>query len=132
MWEEILVPIFVVGGLWLMIAAIAVTSINANARGRREMHDTLRKAIESGQTLDPETIAMLHKPTKTWEQDLRSGVILTALALGLGIAGILNATIGFDGGEGGESMGFFIAAIIVGAIGVGQLTAAWLRRERKT
>jgi len=134
--EDTLVPIFVVGGLWVMIAAISISSIQANARNRRDMNDTMRRAIEAGQPLTPETISMLYKPTKSWEQDLRSWVILTCLAIGLALCGAINLSFAATAAAGdvdvsGSPQGFFIAAIIVGAIGVGQLVAAWLRRDRK-
>ncbi|MBU6374336.1 MAG: hypothetical protein KJS97_16565 [Alphaproteobacteria bacterium] len=125
--EDILVPIFVVGGLWLMIAAISISGIVANQRAKRELHETMRRAIESGHQLSPETIASLMKPVRPWEQDLRSGIILTALAIGLGVAAAVNSA----GDFGGSPQGFIIAAIIVGAIGAGQLVSAWLRRDRK-
>jgi len=132
--ENVLVPIFVVGGLWVMIAAIWVSAIVANSRNTKELHDTMRRAIEAGQQLSPDTIAMLQKPTRTWEQDLRSGIILVALAGGLTAAGFVGGAVAgsSDGIEvGGSPHGFLVAGIIVGAIGVGQLVSAWLRRDRK-
>lgn len=131
--EDTLVPIFVVGGLWVMIAAISISAIFANMRARREMHETMRRALESGHQLSPDTISMMLKPTKPWEQDLRSGIILTALAIGLGAAAALNGSV-FSVGDvdmQGSPQGMIIAAIIVGSIGLGQLVSAFVRRDRK-
>jgi hypothetical protein len=133
--EETLVPIFVVGGLWLMIGSISIAAIFSGMRARRELHETMRRAIDAGHQLAPETIAQLMKPTRPWEQDLRSGIILTALAIGLGVAAAVNGRFGGASVDGvdvhGSPQGFVIAAIIVGAIGIGQLVSAWLRRDRK-
>lgn len=124
--EEVLVPIFVVGGLWAMVFGIVLANVWGNVQSRRELNETVRRAMESGQSLTPELINTLQKPTKPPEQDLRSGVILAALGLGLASAGIFYATSGEEAGH-----GFFVAALIVGAIGVGQIAAWAIRRDRK-
>lgn len=130
--EEVLVPIVVVGGLWAMILGIVLVNVWGNVQGRREVNETVRRAIESGQALTPEVIASLQKPARSPEQDLRSGVILTALAIGLALAGGLDLVrvLGGEGG-GGTARGLFIAAVIVGAIGVGQIAAWAIRRDRR-
>ncbi len=121
MLEEILVPI---AGC-LMIFGIVMANVWGSVQSRREMNETLRRSIDAGQTLNPELVAMLHKPVRRPEQDLRSGVVLAVLGLGLAGAGIL---LEIEEGEGFE---LWIAAMIVGAIGVGQIAAWAIRRDRK-
>jgi len=84
MGPEIVVP---VAGC-IMIAAIVITPFWFKARERRELHSTLRAAIEKGQPVPPEVIEAMTRAVKTPPtrlRDLRTGVIW--LAIGLGIAG---------------------------------------------
>jgi hypothetical protein len=64
----------------------------------------------------------------------RRGLGIVALT-GLGVAAAVNGRFGGASVDGvdvhGSPQGFVIAAIIVGAIGIGQLVSAWLRRDRK-
>lgn len=127
MAEDILVPI----ALFATIGAIWIAAIIMNARTRRDQQETLRQLAANGQTLSPDLISSLHKPVRSADQDLRSGVVLTALAIGLALSGILFGT-GLLAGTDADfesTQGFFIAAIIVGALGIGQLVAWRMRRE---
>jgi hypothetical protein len=126
MGVEILVPL----GAFTMIVAIVLAAVWGGVQSKREINETLRRAIDSGQQLSAETLSALQKPERPASQDLRSGVILTALGLGFGLCAAVFGNGDF--GEDGAGRGFAIAAIIVGAIGIGQLLAAWLRRERKS
>lgn len=122
---EIIVPV----SLFLMVVGIVGISVWGGVQSKREMHETLRRAIDAGRPLPPDAINALQKPMRSAQQDLRSGVVLTMLALGMAVAGGLSiAGIILDEGNGG---GFFIAALVIGSIGVGQLIAAWLRRDRE-
>lgn len=123
---EVLVPL----GSFVMIVAIVVVAVWGGVQSKKEINETLRRAIDSGQQLSPEALSALQKPERPASQDLRSGVILTALAVGFGLCSVVFGNGDF--GEDGAGRGFAIAAIIVGAIGIGQLLAAWLRRERKS
>jgi hypothetical protein len=131
--EDVLVPL----GLWVMIAVIVIASVWGGVQTRRDTHETIRRAIDNGQLLDPRVISSLAKPERSAEGDLRSGVTFTALAIGFALCGVF-----FGGGpasiehqahgfqiEGG-SQGFYIAAVIVGSLGVGRLISAYLRRDR--
>jgi hypothetical protein len=125
MGVEILVPL----GSFVMIVAIVVAVVWGGVQSRKELNETLRRAIDSGQPLPPEAISALQKPERSPGQDMRSGVILTALAVGFLACSLVFGNGDF--GDDGAGRGFAIAAIIVGSIGVGQLIAAWLRRESK-
>ncbi|MDX2234372.1 MAG: DUF6249 domain-containing protein [Hyphomonadaceae bacterium] len=127
--SEILIPL----GLWVMIAVISVAAIWGNVVSRRELNETMRRAIDSGQKLDVEAISALHKPVRSVAQDLRGGVVLIFLAVGLIVAGLLAAGVipGTPQWDDDAGIGFFVAASIVGFIGLGQFVAAMLRREKK-
>jgi F0F1-type ATP synthase assembly protein I len=129
--EEILVPIFVVGGLWLMIGTVAVVAIWGGVKAKQEMNLTARRAIENGQQLSPELLNALQKPVKPAEQDIRGGIVLVALALGFIAAAFVGMLTGGADWEAESSSGFFIAAAIIGFLGLGQLVAGFMRREPK-
>jgi Domain of unknown function (DUF6249) len=127
--SEVLIPL----GLWVMIAVIVVAAVWGSVQNRRTVADTIKRAIDSGQKLDPETISALHKPARAYAQDLRGGIILISLAIGFVVAGVMS--LFNDTGDSAEAMhwahnGFFFAAVIIGALGIGQLVAALVRRPK--
>jgi hypothetical protein len=127
---EDVVPIVAVAGLWIMIVAVVGISVWGGVAKRRDVNETLRRAIDAGHKLDAETLAAMERPTRSADDDLRSGITLTALALGfVGCVGLY--WVGFAPGGPDAGFGFAIAAIIVGALGVGRLIAAFLRRKPK-
>ena len=111
---EVLIPIM----FFAMIAAIVIVPAWLKSKERRDMQATLRASIDKGQALPPEVIDALTrqtvKPPATAGRDLRIGVIL--LALSLGIAATFSF-IGFKFGE-SEAWGFGAFAAIPGAIGL--------------
>jgi len=125
---EVLIPL----GLWVMISVIVVAAVWGSVQNKRTVSDTIKRAIDAGPQLTPEVISALHKPARATAQDLRGGIILIALALGFIIAGVMSL---MDKAANEEAMhwahnGFFFAAIIIGALGVGQLVAALVRRPK--
>ena len=46
-------------GFWMFVAAIVVAGIWYDIAKRRAQHETLRRLIESGQTIDPELLDKL-------------------------------------------------------------------------
>jgi hypothetical protein len=123
--------VWILLGLWIMIAAIVVASVWGSVQNKRAVADTIKRAIDAGQQLDPETISALHKPARPYQQDLRGGIILIALSLGFIVAGVMSqmdeehaAVMSW------ADNGFFIAAVIIGALGAGQLVAALVRRPK--
>jgi hypothetical protein len=133
--ESVLVPL----GFFGMVFAIVAVSVWGGVQTRREFNETIRRAIDNGQQLDPKVINTLAKPERTAEHDLRGGVMLVCLAVGFGLCGFLfengspasvhqaPGTLQIDSG----GVGFYAIAVIVGALGVGRLLAAYLRRDRK-
>jgi len=83
MGNEIFIPL---AGIF-MIIAIVVGPAWLKSRERREMQATLRASIERGQALPPEVIEALSrdnvKSPPTASRDLRLGVILLSVAIGI-------------------------------------------------
>jgi hypothetical protein len=69
---------------FLMVAAIVIVPAWLKSRERREMQQTVRAAIEKGQALpkdvQPKKVSSAHR-------DLRIGVILLAVSVGMGLLG---------------------------------------------
>ncbi len=87
---EILVPL----GFFAMVVAIVALPSYFRTKERTRLHDTLRVAYERGQPVPPELIEAIQrgeKPYRTPERDLRTGIILIAVALAMVTLG---ATIG--------------------------------------
>lgn len=84
---KILIPL----APFIMVIAIVVIPAWLKSRDRREMQATLRAAIDKGQPLPPEVIDSISKdnvkPPATAARDLRTGVILLAVAVGIALFG---------------------------------------------
>lgn len=77
---EDLVPI----APFLMVVLIVAIVYFFSSRNRREVLETVREAMRNGQTLDPDTIKALGMPEKkSGNNDLKSGLILIAIALAM-------------------------------------------------
>ena len=127
---EVLIPIFGT----VMIFGIVAVSVWGSVQGKKELNETVRRAIESGQKLDADTVSSLGKPVRSAAQDLRGGIVLIFLAVGLIVGGLMASgalPIGGSGWDDDAGIGFFVAAAIVGSIGIGQFVAAIMRREKK-
>lgn len=81
-------PILIVGIIFASIVSVIVGPGYLKSKERREMQETVRRAIDKGQPLPPEVIDAMSKdvsknlPSRT--KDIRSGIIW--LASGIGIA----------------------------------------------
>lgn len=88
----ILIPI----SMFAMIGAIVIVPSWLKSRERRELHSTLRAAIDKGLPLPTEIIDAMTKNVKvapTSLSDMRTGIIWLAVGLGIGAFGFV---IGFD------------------------------------
>ena len=75
--------------LFIAIAIVICTFFLFRYRGRRDMQQTIRTAIEKGQELTPELIASLGKPRQpSKQQDLRLALIWLAVAAGICLFGM--------------------------------------------
>lgn len=112
--EDILVPL----GAFTMVIAIVGLTVWSRAARRKQVMETVRDAIRSGQTLDPATIKALgaEEPKKKGG-DLKAGLILIAVAAALVVFGYAIGSA--DVGDTPEIVPIFTAiAAFPGFIGV--------------
>ena len=109
-------------GFWLFIAAVVVAGIWFDVRRRETEQETLRRVVESGQTIDSAVIDKLLKvgggQSRT-DRDLKvSGLIVIFLAPGIAILGWFLAKLQ------PELMSVMLGvAILLGLLGIGLLVA---------
>ena len=81
-------------GEWIGFVAVVAPTILLGvffwlrARGRRDMQDTIRVALDKGHELSPELIDRLGHPQAPKDRDFRLGVIWVAVALGIVCLGL--------------------------------------------
>ena len=84
---------FIPIAFFIMIGAIVLVPTWLKSKERKEMQATLRASIEKGQALPPEIVEALSKenikPPATATRDLRVGVILLAVSLGVALFGYM-------------------------------------------
>jgi hypothetical protein len=124
--EEILIPL----AFFTMIVGIVLIGVWGSVQARREANETIRRAIDSGQQLDAETLSSLNKPVRSPQADMRGGVIMMFLGLGLALAGAVAGGVFGGGFDPNAGTGMFIAAAIVGFIGIGQFVAGMMRSKK--
>lgn len=124
--NEVMIPI----AMFAMIAAIVIVPTWLKSKERQEMQATLRASLDKGQPLPPEIIDALTrqtvKPPASAGRDLRTGVIL--LALSLGIAATFSF-IGYRFGE-DEAWGFGAFAAIPGAMGLAFIILSFFNKNK--
>jgi hypothetical protein len=76
----------------IAIAAVLIFVVGQIGRTMRTaaLHRTLRRAIENGQTINPDIIDKLDRPSEPGAGDERIGYVLVALSLALFAAGAIN------------------------------------------
>ncbi|MFN7179552.1 DUF6249 domain-containing protein [Hyphomonas sp.] len=90
--EDVIVPVV----LFLTPVVIVLIVSYFNSRKRTTIHETLRHAIDKGQTLSPELLQNMSLVTDPVRADLRRGVLF--LAFGAAFA-VLAAIIGMEESE---------------------------------
>ena len=124
--NEVMIPIT----MFAMIAAIVIVPTWLKSKERREMQATLRASLDKGQPLPPEMIDALTrqtvKPPASASRDLRIGVILLSLSLGIA------ATFSFIGLKFAEdeAWGFGAFAAIPGFIGLAFIILSFFNKNR--
>jgi hypothetical protein len=83
-WIPIVGTVF----FWTFLAAVILVPIYLRHRDRSQMQETLRTALEKGQTLPTELVTALQNSVSartipTREGDLRRAIVLIAIGLGL-------------------------------------------------
>ncbi|WP_374570101.1 DUF6249 domain-containing protein [Phenylobacterium sp.] len=86
--EAVLIVLIVFGS----IASLFIVPSYLRSQERQKLQDTLRAAIEKGQTLPPEVIEAMSshvklKPPPSPQRDMRTGVIWLFVALGVAAFG---------------------------------------------
>lgn len=122
----LMIPVLSVSLPFLLAGGIVGVVTYYRYRRRREVQETIRLAIEKGQELPAEFLETISspkdlpkKPKK--DQDLRRGVVLMAVGLGVAAFGIL---VGEDAVR--PLMGIGSIPFLIGAA----LTALWVLRSR--
>ena len=120
----LLIPIVVPTVTMLVIGGIIALITYFRFRRRREVQETIRIAIEKGQELPTEFLETISSPKNRpkKDQDLRRGVVLTAVGLGIGGFGFL---VG-EADAVGPLMGIGSIPLLIGLA----LTALWILRTR--
>ncbi len=114
--------LFAIFAVFGTITAIIVGPTYFKSRERREMQETVRRAIDKGQPLPPEVIDAMTKdaaknlPSRT--RDIRRGIIWLAVGVGIGAFRVINGMgWGNDGWEnrvGNGTLGFAAIPITIG------------------
>ncbi|WP_091738558.1 DUF6249 domain-containing protein [Phenylobacterium immobile] len=124
---EILIPL----ALFAMITAIVIGPRYFRSLERQKLQETMRAAIDKGQTIPPEVISAITadvapaKPPSSPQRDLRRGVIWLAIAIGLVVAGLIIGVAEPD-----STFHFLGIATIPGVLGGAFLTLYFLGRNK--
>lgn len=78
--------VLVVASVMAAVSIVVVSFFYFRARSRRELHLTLRSAIEKGDALTPETIENM---TVTKNADLRRGLLALAIGVAAALFGVI-------------------------------------------
>jgi hypothetical protein len=78
---------------------------------RRELQETLRAAIQSGQELTPEALERIGGPPAPKDTDLRRGVITSAVGLALVAFSFIHTGMDEDGAAGVRATGVLVLLI---------------------
>lgn len=125
---EVMVPIT---GIFMIIAVVVgpiwITSFFRN-RERQRLHDTLRLMVEKGQPVSGELLDTLNTggSNKKTPNDMRRGVILTSIGVGLAACGLVAGLTG-DGDAVGPFLGL---GAFPGFIGLGFVILALVSRDK--
>lgn len=122
----ILVPI----SLFAMIALMVIVPRYFRSQERQKMADTVRLAIEKGQPLPPEVIGALTETDReifrpqSPARDLRRGLILIGVGLGMAAAGMIGAGVGH------MNTGLIGASAIPGFIGLAFMVMYFIEKPK--
>jgi len=111
---------------WMFIAIIVAASVAGRAFRHHETQKTIRRAIESGQSLDPQTLERLLETTTQKGPPPRAGFLvggMIMLAIGAGLAVIGWASSQTHPDQLYQGLG---AGALVGLIGVALIAAGLL------
>ena len=110
-------------GFWGFVAVAVIAGVWSDIKKKQAQQETVRRLIESGQKIDPDTLdrlmAVSNKSDKRQDRDLKiAGFITLAVALGLGVFGWLISQSNAD-----AMMPLMGVALLVGCVGGGLFIA---------
>lgn len=127
--------LFAIFAVFGTITAIIVGPTYFKSRERREMQETVRRAIDKGQPLPPEVIDAMTKdvaknlPSRT--RDIRRGIIWLAVGVGIGAFSVINDMgWGNDGWESRVGNGMLGFAAIPVTIGVAFIVLSFFNKHK--
>jgi hypothetical protein len=109
------VSIAVPGMVFLMVLGIVITAFYVGDRETRQKQETLRLAIEKGVALPPGLV----EPVASPERDLRKGIRLIFVGLGVGVLLYFVAPYRSS----------WAVGAMIGIFGLGHLVSWWLTRR---
>ncbi|MEJ6788254.1 DUF6249 domain-containing protein [Brevundimonas sp. BR2-1] len=133
---EDFIPLVAILSVFGTITAIAFGPSYLKFRERREMQETVRRAIDKGQDLPPEVIDAMTKdvtknlPSRT--RDIRRGIIWLAVGIGIAAFSLIN-NMGWQGGDdwhGNVGDGLLGIAAIPATIGLAYLVLSFFNKNK--
>lgn len=121
-------------GFWLFLAAVVVAGIWFDARKRETQQETLRRVVESGQTIDPEVIDKMLAVgggDERIDRELKiAGLIVMFIAPGLAILGWFLGQL--DDRLFGILLGvsLLVAFVGIGLYVAGKVSERWYREDK--
>jgi hypothetical protein len=116
---EDFIPLFAIFAVFGTITAIIVGPSYLKSRERREMQETVRRAIDKGQALPPEVIEAMtndvakNLPSRT--RDIRRGIIWLAVGVGVAAFSLINdMNDGWEKNVGDGLLGFAAIPVTIG------------------
>lgn len=132
---EDFIPIFAIFAVFGSLTAIIVGPSWLKSREKREMQETLRRAIDKGQDLPPEVIDAMTKdvsrnlPSRT--KDIRVGIIWLAIGIGLAAFGaITGSSVGNDWDGNHFDTGLLGVAAIPTTIGLAFIALSFFNKNK--
>jgi uncharacterized membrane protein len=130
---EDFIGLFAIFAVFGTITAIIVGPTYLKSRERREMQETVRRAIDKGQPLPPEVIeAMTNDVTKNLPsrtRDIRRGIIWLAVGVGIAAFGLINS-MNSDGWENHMGDGLLGIAAIPATIGLAFIVLSFFNKNK--
>jgi hypothetical protein len=132
---EDFIPLFAIFAVFGTITAIVVGPTWLKSRERREMQETVRRAIDKGQALPPEVIDAMtndvakNLPSRT--RDIRRGIIWLAVGIGIAAFSLINGMgWGKDGWEDHVGDGLLGIAAIPVTIGLAFIVLSFFNKNK--
>ena len=132
---EDFIPLFAIFAVFGTITAIIVGPTYLKSRERREMQETVRRAIDKGQPLPPEVIDAMTKdvtknlPSRT--RDIRRGIIWLAVGVGIAAFSLINSmSWGNDGWDNHVGDGMLGIAAIPVTIGLAFIVLSFFNKNK--